>query len=157
MCNGYLQDSQIYSLFIKLFSYAIESFPSSLGKTEKPGGPPVQRLFSAPGSSTPKTPSDLNYVAGSTPQASFGLAPTEDHSEHYEESDAGTWVTIFGFPPSAASYILTQAGMWGHILEHKIPSQVRLFLLLIYQQFHSFSNPSIPSNPIFNLEAGLYF
>jgi len=94
-----------------------------LGKTEKPGGPPVQRLFSAPGSSTPKTPSDLNYVVGSTSQASFGLVPQEDHPEHYEESDAGTWVTIFGFPPSAASYILTQAGMWGHILEHKIPSQ----------------------------------
>ena len=75
-------------------------------------------------------------MVGSTSQASFGLAPQEDHPEHYEESDAGTWVTIFGFPPSAASYILTQAGMWGHILEHKIPSQViRIFLFTRYRFF----------------------
>ncbi len=47
-----------------------------------------------------------------------------DQSDQFEDSDAGTWVTVFGFPPTAASYVLTQTGMWGHILEHRIPSQV---------------------------------
>lgn len=93
-------------------------------KPDKPGGPPVQRLFSAPGLSAPATPSD--YVQVSTPQVSFSVPPTADQSiDQFDESDAGTWVTVFGFPPTAASYILTQTGMWGHILEHKMPSQVR--------------------------------
>lgn len=99
------------------------------GKTDKPGGPPVQRLFSLPGGSAPSTPADMGY-APSTPQASFNLGTVADQSDQFEDSEAGTWVTVFGFPPSAASYILTQAGMWGHILEHKAPSQVEIRFVL---------------------------
>ena len=118
-----------------------------LGKTEKPGGPPVQRLFSGPGASTPTTPSDFNYAPSTSVHASFGLAPPEDHSEHYEDQDAGTWVTIFGFPPSAASYILTQAGMWGHILEHKIPSQVSTsFCISFENDVASFNSITVQGN-----------
>ena len=97
-----------------------------VSKPDKPGGPPVQRLFSAPGlSSAPATPSDFMQVS-STPQVSFSMAPNSEMSANYEDSDPGTWVTVFGFPPTAASYILTQTGMWGHILEHRIPSQVNI-------------------------------
>lgn len=85
-----------------------------------------------PGASAPSTPADLGY-APSTPQASFNFGTVADQSDQYEDSEAGSWVTVFGFPPSAASYILTQAGMWGHILDHKIPSQVSLW-------FHTFKN-----------------
>ncbi|XP_067140269.1 nucleoporin NUP35 isoform X2 [Centruroides vittatus] len=31
-----------------------------------------------------------------------------------------TWVTVFGFPPAAASYILQQFSQYGTVLEHKI-------------------------------------
>lgn len=94
-----------------------------IGKTDKPGGPPVQRLFSGTGPSTPSTPSDYAHLP-STPHANFSVTSQIDQSDHFEDSDAGTWVTVFGFPPTAASYVLTQTGMWGHILEHRIPSQV---------------------------------
>lgn len=92
------------------------------GKTDKPGGPPVQRLFSGV-TSNPSTPSDYSHIP-STPHISFNVTSQADQSDQFEDSDAGTWVTVFGFPPTAASYVLTQTGMWGHILEQRIPSQV---------------------------------
>ncbi|XP_008326039.1 nucleoporin NUP35 [Cynoglossus semilaevis] len=33
-----------------------------------------------------------------------------------------TWVTVFGFPPAAASYILLQFAQYGNILKHKMGS-----------------------------------
>lgn len=93
------------------------------GKTEKPGGPPVQRLFASV-ASPPSTPSADYTHLPSTPHMSFNVTSQADQSDQFEDSDAGTWVTVFGFPPTAASYILTQTGMWGHILDQRIPSQV---------------------------------
>jgi len=90
-----------------------------IGKTDKPGGPPVQRLFSATGPSTPSTPSDYHHLP-STPHANYSVNSQVDQSDTFEDSDAGTWVTVFGFPPTAASYVLTQTTMWGHTLEHRI-------------------------------------
>lgn len=34
-----------------------------------------------------------------------------------------TWVTIFGFPPSAASFILSQFSHYGSILEKRVPTK----------------------------------
>lgn len=105
-------------------------------KTDKPGGPPVQRLFSTTGSATPSTPTDYIHVA-SPSQMSFNQTQTADQLDNFDDSDAGTWVTIFGFPPTAASYILTQTAMWGHVLEHRIPSQVfscTFFVLLKFKK-----------------------
>lgn len=34
-----------------------------------------------------------------------------------------TWVTIFGFPPSAAAFILSQFSHYGSILEKKMPAK----------------------------------
>ncbi len=36
--------------------------------------------------------------------------------------DVNTWVTVFGFPPSASSYILSQFAQYGTILQHHIPT-----------------------------------
>ncbi len=58
-----------------------------------------------------------------------------DQSDTFEDSDAGTWVTVFGFPPTAASYVLTQTAMWGHIIEHRIPSQVYKLWLHLSLEF----------------------
>jgi hypothetical protein len=38
------------------------------------------------------------------------------------DSDSSTWVTVFGFPPSAASYILSQFSQCGTILQHHMPA-----------------------------------
>ena len=37
-------------------------------------------------------------------------------------NEGTTWVTIFGFPPSAASYILQQFSQCGTVLQHHIPA-----------------------------------
>lgn len=34
-----------------------------------------------------------------------------------------TWVTVFGFPPAASSYILQQFSQYGNVLEHKVTSK----------------------------------
>lgn len=40
-----------------------------------------------------------------------------------EESDveSGTWVTVFGFPPSQASYVLKLFQEIGEVVRHKTP------------------------------------
>jgi hypothetical protein len=40
-----------------------------------------------------------------------------------EESDeeSGTWVTVFGFPPSQASYVLKLFQELGEVVRHKTP------------------------------------
>jgi len=90
-----------------------------MGKTDKPGGPPVQTLFAASVTS-PATPRDY------TPQINLGNVSTAggDYSTcGADDADPGVWVTVYGFPPSAANFILTQAALWGHVLEHRIPAQ----------------------------------
>lgn len=37
--------------------------------------------------------------------------------------DADRWVTVFGFPPAAASAVLAQFSQLGHIVEHRFPGQ----------------------------------
>ena len=98
------------------------------GKTDKPGGPPAQGLFSS--AASPATPLDYTPQHPSTSQVSFSTSVAADYSNCYSDADTGVWVTIYGFPPSAASYILTQAALWGHVLEHRIPAQVNISQLL---------------------------
>ena len=93
----------------------------------------MQRLFSAAGTSSPSTPSDYTHLPSTPHRMSFNVTSQADQSDQFEDSDAGTWVTVFGFPPNAASYVLTQTGMWGHILEHRIPSQVIFSLSFLVQ------------------------
>jgi nuclear pore complex protein Nup53 len=44
-------------------------------------------------------------------------------TSHCEIDVHNTWVTIFGFPPSAASFILSQFSHYGSILEKKMPAK----------------------------------
>ena len=98
--------------------------------SEKPGGPPIKGLYeSTPGKKKFGTPlSGTPRMLGgtpinSTPQLSFGATPSRDHdvTDSSVLSDGNTWVTIFGFPPHAASYILSQFSQCGTILQHHIP------------------------------------
>ena len=96
--------------------------PASQMRTpsEKTGGPPIKGLYSNTPSKkfgTPLTggpagtPRHLNTPQNTTPQLSFGGTPMTFKEHDVTDSgchDVNTWVTIFGFPPSAASYILSQ-------------------------------------------------
>lgn len=113
--------------------------------TEKPGGPPVQGLFDSipspvlgktkvdtPVAGTPGflqssgilTPSKSFYQNNST--ASFTspaqIDPFYTQGEILSPGDRldETWVTVFGFPPAAASFILQQFSQYGTIIEHKV-------------------------------------
>jgi len=118
---------------------------------DKPGGPPTKGLFSTPTHSqhlsrvldtqVPTSPLAANMGGTpraqmnctpmpNTPQLSFGASGatpklfnnTHDSSlsSHGEGSNM-TWVTVFGFPPSAASYILKQFSQCGTVLQHHVP------------------------------------
>lgn len=99
--------------------------------SEKPGGPPITGLYS----NTPKknhlafgTPNKFGTPVNTTPQLSFGSSSVVNNSELLAPADSGscsggtTWITVFGFPPSAASYVLSQFSQCGTILQHHIPS-----------------------------------
>jgi len=103
--------------------------------SEKPGGPPTKGLFSTPnragGISSPAvggTPrGQMNTPMPSTPHLSFGGTPkttfntTANDLNQSASPDGTTWVTVFGFPPSASSYILKQFSQCGTVLQHHAP------------------------------------
>ncbi|XP_022091745.1 nucleoporin NUP53-like isoform X2 [Acanthaster planci] len=82
------------------------------------GTPGSSRLFSPPQTSqsqfivkqTPSSPAQID------PFYTQGELITPD--EHLDE----TWVTIFGFPPAATSYIIQQFSQYGSIVKHVIAS-----------------------------------
>jgi len=105
---------------------------------DKPGGPPTKGLFSTPNNHHLRGALDLGSPAGtprgqmntpipSTPHLSFGGTPktfnttANDFNQSSTCQDGTTWVTVFGFPPSAASYILKQFSQCGTVLQHHSP------------------------------------
>ena len=114
--------------------------PNSRTPSEKPsggggGGPPTTGLYSSllnKGTPTPAsrfgTPSNMHSTpVPTTPQLSFGSTPVQDrvlgavHAAGSCQEANHNWVTVFGFPPSAASFILSQFSQLGTILQHHIP------------------------------------
>jgi len=86
---------------------------------DKPSGPPTTGLMN----SLNMTPRSANTSALATPGTSvFPGTPGALAAEEGEEaSPLATWVTVWGFPPSAASYILQQFGACGTVLQHLMP------------------------------------
>jgi len=104
------------------------------------GGPPTSGLYSTPkqrralhaaasvntGNNTPKTSllgTPVNGIQNqsiNTPSNQFNTSIDELGNSSCHEGS--TWVTIFGFPSSAASYILQQFSQCGTVLQHHIPA-----------------------------------
>ena len=93
--------------------------PAARTPSEKTGGPPIKGLYSNTPNRKFGTPLTGNGTArphlstpqNTTPQLSFGATPNAFKELDVTDGgchDVNTWVTIFGFPPSAASYILSQ-------------------------------------------------
>ncbi|XP_014666107.1 PREDICTED: nucleoporin NUP53-like [Priapulus caudatus] len=89
------------------------TFPSGLHSNSfQPVGASTQAVYNSNQScATPPSPAQLDpfYTQGEN------LTADEDLDE--------TWVTVFGFPPAAASYILQQFSQYGNILEHKVAAK----------------------------------
>ncbi|XP_030284991.1 nucleoporin NUP35 isoform X2 [Sparus aurata] len=80
--------------------------------------PVMQSPLSARGASTPGT--GVQQVCLSPAQ----VDPFYSQGESLSSDDQldQTWVTVFGFPPASASYILLQFAQYGNILKHTMAS-----------------------------------
>lgn len=102
---------------------------ASLRKTaEKHGGPPTMSLMG--GLSTPTRNNSPSMMGSpqtplypSTPKMSSIATEEIPYSPStWEPLDPmDVWVTVFGFPPSAASYVLSQFSSCGTVLQHSMP------------------------------------
>eukprot|EP00731_Ephydatia_muelleri_P024091 Em0016g362a len=82
--------------------------------------PPPQALTGTPSARTP---------AGTTPGAKLGTSPaqmdpfyTQGENLTSQDDYDDCWITVFGFPPAASSYILEQFSQYGTILDYKVTS-----------------------------------
>ncbi|KDR08044.1 Nucleoporin NUP53 [Zootermopsis nevadensis] len=86
-------------------------------------GPPTRGLFD-----TLTSPTEF-HTPTSNPDSSFHQISSLSEMSHHDttwteiEEAQNTWVTVFGFPPSAASYILSQFSHYGKILEKRMPAK----------------------------------
>uniref|UniRef100_A0A1B6L809 Nucleoporin NUP53 n=1 Tax=Graphocephala atropunctata TaxID=36148 RepID=A0A1B6L809_9HEMI len=88
---------------------------------EKSGGPPTVGLFDTLEVSTSAlstTPPSTSFQSSSQLSQTLGPATPTQSTDESEK-----WVTVFGFPSSAATSILGQFSQVGHILEHRFPGQ----------------------------------
>ncbi|KAG9349474.1 hypothetical protein JZ751_027919 [Albula glossodonta] len=106
---------------------------------DKSGAPPVRSIYdelASPGIgisplSSRKQPfsviqTPLSGMIAATPGASESLVLSKFVDPFYTQGETlssddrldDTWVTVFGFPPASASYILLQFAQYGNILKH---------------------------------------
>lgn len=84
--------------------------------THRQSFPVMQSPLSARGASTPGVQQVCLSPAQVDPFYSQGESLSSD-----DQLDQ-TWVTVFGFPPASASYILLQFAQYGNILKHTMAS-----------------------------------
>ncbi|KAJ0070614.1 hypothetical protein NL108_016905, partial [Boleophthalmus pectinirostris] len=106
---------------------------------DKSGAPPVRSIYAdLAGAGTPAAPhrqafpimhSPISARLASTPGTGQQLClspaqvdPFYSQGETLSSEDQldQTWVTVFGFPPASASYILLQFAQYGNILRHSM-------------------------------------
>ncbi|XP_033843411.1 nucleoporin NUP35-like [Periophthalmus magnuspinnatus] len=105
---------------------------------DKSGAPPVRSIYAelaGAGTGTPAAPhrqmqSPMSARLASTPGAGVQqlcmspaqVDPFYSQGETLTSEDQldQTWVTVFGFPPASASYILLQFAQYGNILRHSM-------------------------------------
>jgi len=105
----------------KFYSPAPANKVTMFGANNTPG-----ELTKTPGLSSAGSTSDIS-VFSPRPESNFPQSPaqidpfyTEGGSISSEDILDDTAVTIFGFPPAAASYILQQFSQYGPIIKHEI-------------------------------------
>ncbi|XP_063743245.1 nucleoporin NUP35 isoform X2 [Eleginops maclovinus] len=106
---------------------------------DKSGAPPVRSIHDDLVTLTtplkthrqafPVMQSPLSSRGGSTPGVQLCLSPAQvdpfySQGESLSSDDQldQTWITVFGFPPASASYILLQFAQYGNILKHTMAS-----------------------------------
>ncbi|KAJ8403381.1 hypothetical protein AAFF_G00351530 [Aldrovandia affinis] len=110
----------VRSIYDELASPHLGASPLSLRKQ-----PFMQTPFSGFIGATPGTPSNVFSPASAVQQRMSVLSPAQADPFYTQGEDLSsedhlddTWVTVFGFPPASASYILLQFAQYGNILKH---------------------------------------
>jgi len=90
-------------------------------RSDKPGGPPTTSLLSG---LTPN--STINSPFASRLDMTGGLDGNSSKVHEITQNDDGgdpliVWVTVFGFPPAAASFVISQLSTCGTVLQHVLP------------------------------------
>ncbi|XP_006636545.3 nucleoporin NUP35 [Lepisosteus oculatus] len=96
---------------------------SSLSLQKQPSFSVLQTPLSALAAASPGTASSVFSPLGQQRRAAISPAQVDPF---YTQGDAlssddhldETWVTVFGFPPASASYILLQFAQYGNVLKH---------------------------------------
>lgn len=90
-------------------------------RSDKPGGPPTTSLLSG---LTPNSTFNSPFSRFDT-TAGFDGTPSRTHEIRTQGEEGvdphSLWVTVFGFPPSAASYVISQLSACGTVLQHVLP------------------------------------
>ncbi|BFZ15713.1 hypothetical protein BsWGS_18751 [Bradybaena similaris] len=122
-----------------LYSSPTEASHSQLGSPEqsrtKPSptlrqmsastpAPPTTGLFHTPGGSQGEARMSVLHQKQTLPVSPAQTDPfyTQDDLKSTDVLDE-TWITVFGFPPGATSFILQQFSQYGTILKYVIPSE----------------------------------
>ncbi|KAM9431709.1 nucleoporin NUP35 [Clarias gariepinus] len=79
---------------------------------------PLSGLAATPGSGSVFSPASLVQVKNAMSPAQVDPFFTQGDALSSEDQLDDTWVTVFGFPPASASYILLQFAQYGNILKH---------------------------------------
>jgi len=94
-----------------------ENLNSSRPGREKTGGPPTTSLLFSPNRVSSPAAISFNNTSVLSP-------PTNANNTHQEVANApdlsplDTWITVWGFPPSALSFILSELSVCGTVLQH---------------------------------------
>ncbi|XP_041923614.1 nucleoporin NUP35 isoform X2 [Alosa pseudoharengus] len=89
---------------------------------DKSGAPPVRSIYddlASPGvGMSPLSARRQPFSVLQSPLPSFPGTPGTGDALSSEDQLDDTWVTVFGFPPASASYILLQFAQYGNVLKH---------------------------------------
>eukprot|EP00088_Acartia_fossae_P002743 TRINITY_DN11129_c0_g1_i1.p1 TRINITY_DN11129_c0_g1~~TRINITY_DN11129_c0_g1_i1.p1 ORF type:complete len:324 (+),score=38.55 TRINITY_DN11129_c0_g1_i1:35-1006(+) len=92
-----------------------------LHRSEKPGGPPTTSLFTP--NSSMNAHNQSHHISRFDTTGGYEATPTKNQEIMNQGEDMdplSVWITVFGFPPSAASYVLQQLSTCGTVLQHML-------------------------------------
>ena len=94
-----------------------ENLTSSRPGREKTGGPPTTSLLFSPNRVASPASVSLNNTSVLSPATNLDTTQQEVASAP-DPSPLDTWITVWGFPPSALSFILSELSVCGTVLQH---------------------------------------
>jgi len=99
-----------------------ENMNSSRSGREKTGGPPTTSLLFTPSRVSTSSPGSASFNASGilSPPNHLNTTQPQEVATSPDCSPLDTWITVWGFPPSALSFVLSELSVCGTILQHVV-------------------------------------